>query len=148
MLDIAFDELPGRGAQEMLARQRRSRQGERHSVLELIAETVSAARLIERRSRPHAAGERLIEHPAIQHDVHGTVRRFHLNRAEHIVPKPDDLAQDRIEIGRPVASDQGLRIGRCRRLAEEENDFHCAAHLELERGLQSAAGIEAGTNPL
>ncbi len=73
---------------------------------------------------------------------------FTLNRAEHIVPKPNDFAKDRIEISRPIASDQGLRIGRCRCLAEEEDDFHRAARLELERGLQSAAGIEAGTDPL
>ena len=122
--------------------------GERHAVLKLVAEAVGAARLIERRSRPHAAGERLIEQPAIEHDVHRPVRRFHLDRAEHVVPMLHDLAKDRVEIGRAVARDQGLRVGRRRRLAEEEDDLHRLVRLELDRGLQGAAGIEAGADPL
>jgi len=52
-----------------------------------------------------------------------TVRRFHLERAEQIVPIRNDFAQDRIKIGCPVAGDQGSRIGRRRCLAEEENDI-------------------------
>src|SRR6266568_2252121 len=70
MLNIAFDELPSGGAQEMFSRHRRSRQRKCRSVLKLVAETISAARLIKRRSRPQAAGERLIEQPAVEHDVH------------------------------------------------------------------------------
>ena len=148
VLKVALDELPGRGAQEMRARERRSRQRERHPVLELVAETVGAARLVERRACPHAAGERLVEQPAIQHEVHRPVRRSHLHRAQHIVPVVHDAAQDRIEIGGPVASDQGLRIGRGRRLAEEEDELHRLPRLELDRRLQGAAGVEAGAHPL
>ena len=39
---------------------------ERHHVLELVAEAVGAARLVERRARPDAAGERLVEQPAVE----------------------------------------------------------------------------------
>ena len=99
MLHVAFDELTRRGAQQVLARECRLRQRERHAVLQLVAETVGAARLVERRARPHAAGERLVEQPAVEHDIHGTVGRFHLDRAEHFVPEPDDRIQDGVEIG-------------------------------------------------
>ena len=55
-------------------------QAQRHRVLQLVAESVGAARLIKCRPRPHAAGERLIEHPAIEDDVQRAVRRLHLHR--------------------------------------------------------------------
>ncbi len=122
MLNIAFDELPSGGAQEMFARHRRSRQRKCHPVLKLVAETVSAACLIKRRSRPHAADDRLIEQPAIEHDVHRPVRCGHLNGAEHVVPMLHDLAKDRVKIGSAVARDQRLRVGRGGCLAEEENE--------------------------
>ena len=46
------------------------RQRERHAVLQLVAEAVGAARLVEGRARPDAAGERLVEQPAVEQDVH------------------------------------------------------------------------------
>src|SRR5439155_11760367 len=52
MLDVTLDELSAGCAQQMLARQSRPGQGERHCVLKLIAETVGAASLIKGRSRP------------------------------------------------------------------------------------------------
>ena len=73
----------------------RSGSDERHAVLQLVAKAVGAARLIERRAGPDAAGERLIEQPAVQHDVHRPIGRLHLDRAEHILPVPTDLGQTR-----------------------------------------------------
>ena len=52
MLHVAFDELPGGGAQDMLARQVGLGDHQRHDVLQLVAEAVGAARLIEGRARP------------------------------------------------------------------------------------------------
>ena len=52
MLDIAFDELSRSGAQQMLAGQRGPRRGERHAILQLIAEAIGAAGLIESGTRP------------------------------------------------------------------------------------------------
>src|SRR5216684_5959088 len=106
MLDVALDELSAGSAQQMLASQVGSGQSQRHSILKLVAESVRAAGLIERRSRPHAADERLIEHPAIEDDVQGPVRRLHLNHSKHIVPVLDHYVKDRIEIDRPVAAQQ------------------------------------------
>ena len=86
MLHVAFDELPRGGAQEMLARDLRLRHAQRHHVLKLIAKAVRAARLVEGRPRPHAAGERLVEQPAVEQNVHRAIGRLHLNRAEDVVP--------------------------------------------------------------
>ena len=86
MLHVALDELPRGGAQQVLARHRRPRGGQRHAVLQLVAEAIRAARLVESRARPDAAGQRLVQQPAVQHDIHRPVGRLHLDRAEHLVP--------------------------------------------------------------
>ena len=130
------------------ARQRRLRHRERHHVLELVAEAVGAARLVERRARPDPAGERLVEQPAVQQDVHGAIGRPHLHRAEDVVPVRGHRAQDRVEVGGAVARDQRLRLGSRRRLAEQEDDLGRAVRLELERRLQGAAGIETGADSI
>ena len=79
---------------------------QRHAVLQLVAKAVGAARLIERRARPDAAGERLVEQPAVQHDVHGPVGRLHLDCPEQRLPVVRHLGQDGVEIGRAIAADQ------------------------------------------
>ena len=71
----------------------RPRDHERHHVLELVAESVGAARLVEGGARPDAAGERLVEQPAVEQQVHGAVRRRHLDGAEHVVPLGRDVRQ-------------------------------------------------------
>ena len=124
------------------------RHGERHAVLKLVAETVGAARLIEGRARPEAAGQGLVEQPAVQQDVHGAIRRLHLHRAERLLPIARDLAMDGVEIGGAIARDQGPRLGGVAGLAEEEDDLGRAIALELDRRLQGRAGIEAGADAL
>ena len=42
--------------------------------------------LIEGGSGPDPAGERLVEKPAVEHDVHGAVRRLDLDGADDVVP--------------------------------------------------------------
>src|SRR5665213_1153546 len=69
MLHVTLDELAACCAQQMLARESRQRQRQRHSVLQLIAKAVGAAGLIEGGSRPHPAYQRLIERPSIEHEV-------------------------------------------------------------------------------
>ena len=123
MLNIAFDELSSGGAQEMFARRSGSRQRKCHDVLKLVAETVSAACLIKRRSRPNAADGRLIEQPAIEHDVHRPVRRAHPGGAQDIVPMLHDVAKDRLKIGPAVTDDQRLRVSCSGCLAEKENNL-------------------------
>ena len=99
VLDVALGELAAGGADQMLACQRRADRGQRHAVLKLVAESVGAARLIEGGPRPDAAGERLIEQPTVQHDVHRPVGRLDLHRAEDVLPMGAHLIQHRVEIG-------------------------------------------------
>ena len=86
MLHVAFDELPRGGAQQMCARQIGPRYAKRHHILQLVAETIGAARLVEAGARPDAAGQRLIGQPAVQENVQRTVRCLHLYRAENVDP--------------------------------------------------------------
>src|SRR6202034_4867113 len=110
MLDVALSELSSGGAQQMLTRQGGPAKSERHAILKLVAESVGTARLIKGRSCPHAAGERLIEHPAIEDDVQGAVGRLDLNHSEHIVPLLNHRAEHHVEIHRPITKQQCLRL--------------------------------------
>jgi len=65
MLDVAFDELPPGGAEQMLPGELRPRQQQRHHVLQLIAEAERSARLVIARARPEAAAHVLIDEPPI-----------------------------------------------------------------------------------
>ncbi len=95
VLDVALDELAGGGAQDVLARHRGLRIHERHDVLQLVAESVRAARLIECRARPHAARERLVERPAIHHRVERGLRRADADDREPPLPLFDRLVHRR-----------------------------------------------------
>src|SRR5580692_2451644 len=123
----------------MLPRKVRPHDGKCHSVLQLVAKAVCAAGLIESCACPDAAGERLIEHPAIEDDVQRPVWRFHLDRAEYVLPMLDDLPIDCVEIGVAVANEQRL-CGRCGfGFTQEENDLRGLAWFQCNRCLQSAA---------
>ncbi len=69
------------GAQQMLAQQAGLGMHQRHRVLQLVAEAERAAGLVEARPRPHAAGERLIDQPAVGQEIDGRVGRFDMHRA-------------------------------------------------------------------
>jgi hypothetical protein len=123
MLNVALDELLRRGSQDVVARQLWPRNGERHGVLELIAEAIGTARLIETRSPPIAASKRLIEKPAVEKDVHRAVRRPDLHSAEHVLPESNHVAVNRREIGCAIALDQFTRFGGTGRLPQEKDDL-------------------------
>ena len=59
---------------------------QRHRVLQLVAEAERAAGLVEAAARPHAAGERLVEQPAVGQHVERRVGRFDLHRAQRAAP--------------------------------------------------------------
>ena len=127
MLHVALDELPRRRAKQVLARQIGPGGGERHAVLQLIAKAIGAAGLIEGGARPDAAGERLIEQPAVEHDVHRPVGSLDLNRAQGLVPEARDRCFEGVEIGGAIALDRRARLLARGRVAEEEDDFGHAA---------------------
>ena len=67
MLHVAFAELMRRGAQQMLARQRRFGMHQRHHILQLVAEAKCAAGLIKASAAPETAAQGLIQEPAVGH---------------------------------------------------------------------------------
>ena len=105
------------------ARSRRAH-GERHHVLELIAEAVRAARLVERRARPDAARERLVEQPAVEQQVERPVGRLHLHAPTGCRPSASPTARSVASTSAvAVARDQRARLVGGRGLAEQEHDL-------------------------
>ena len=148
MLHVAFDELARGGPQKMRARQIRPRHAKRHHVLQLIAEPVGAACLVETGARPDAARQRLIRQPAVQENVQRTVRSLHLYGSQSLVPLPRDRAQHGIEIRRAIFHQKRFGFRLRRRLTEKENDLGYAGGTQPDRRLQRAAGIEPGADPV
>ena len=89
----------------------RPRYAQRHHVLQLIAETIGAACLVEGRPRPYAAGQRLIGQPAVEEDIHRPVRRLDLHGPGDVVPLLGHRGEDRVEVGLAVLCDKRLRLG-------------------------------------
>ena len=92
MLDVASTNW--RPAAQQMPRASGIAVADRHHVLQLVAETVSAARLIEAGPRPDAAGERLVEQPADYHDVERSVGSLDLDIADDRFPEALHLRQD------------------------------------------------------
>jgi hypothetical protein len=65
VLDIPFDELAPGCTEQVLAGDCSLGDRKRHYILKLVAETISAAELIERRPSPNATGESLIKEPVV-----------------------------------------------------------------------------------
>ena len=99
----------------MLPRQSRPGGHEGDDILELVAETVRAPGLVERRPRPQPACERLIHEPTVQHDVHGAIWSAHLDGPKGVVPEAGDVAQRRLVVGRSSAANEvdGFRFPAC-----------------------------------
>ena len=144
MLHVALGELAAGGAQNMAAGGLRPREGQRHAVLQLVAEAVGAAGLIERRARPDAAGEGLIQQPAVEHDVHRAVRRFHLDGTQCGAPVLGDFQQHGIQIRLAITLDQCPR-SLCRwALTDKGDDFNAFAGSQFDACLQGRARVHAG----
>ena len=86
MLDIAFLELAARAEEQLLAHQMRLGMDERHHVLQLIAETEGASRLVVSAPRPKTAGQSLVQEPAVGQHVERRVGSFHMHGAESVIP--------------------------------------------------------------
>ena len=70
----------------------------RQRILQLVAEAERAARLVEGRARPDAAGEALVGQPVVDHRVERLVGRLDLQRVEEAAPVALVLGQALVEI--------------------------------------------------
>src|ERR1700693_967369 len=145
MLNVTLGELMSGAEQHLLASDRSFRDGKGHHVLQLIAETVSAAQLIESGSRPNAAGERLIEQPAIQNYVHAFVGSVYLHCAERVVPLVKDVPENLVKVCGAITIEKVARFFFGFGLAEEKNYFHPSPGAQLDDRLQGGAGIQGCT---
>ena len=142
VLHIAFGKLPSCGAQQMLARHRGPAEGQRHAILQLVAKSVGPAGLIEPGPRPDAAGQRLVQQPAVQHHIHRPVGRADLHRAQEVRPVPGDIGHERVDVG---AADLGnQRAGRLGavRLPDLEHQVHRGTGGQDDLPLQRRAGVK------
>ena len=95
VLHVAFWELLSGTPEQMLSHDLRLCMHQRHGVLQLIAESECAAGLVIAAARPKAAGQCLIEQPAIRKHVQRRVRCFDLHGAQRVLP----VASHAIECG-------------------------------------------------
>ena len=148
MLHIALLELAGRGAEQVLAGQGRLRMHQRHHVLQLIAETVGAAGLVEARPAPQPAAQGLVQQPAVRHHVHRGIRRIDVHRAEGPVPMgPDALECEAAGIRAAKAVDEALQFTGIACDAQAEARFPLLSVGQVEHHLHRAAGVQSRPDP-
>ena len=142
VLHVPLLELPARRPQDLLAEQFRRGMHQSHGILKLIAETVRAARLIEGRARPHPAGKRLIEQPAVDQSIDGWIGGFYLNAPQPVTPGGVHLC----ECGRSplyAAKAHHKLLGNAEALRSTAGENHRPAFpiFEFDACLQRNAGI-------
>src|SRR4029077_20044611 len=142
MLDVTLDELVRGRAQQMLARHCAFCQGQGHHILELVAEAISSAQLIERRASPNAAAERLIQEPTIQHQIQIVFGCGDLNRTENVVPSANYVAQDLVQIYGAIAIEQFAGSISVFRFTKKKPDFPPRARAQFKPGLQGRTWVE------
>ena len=117
-----------------------------HHILQLVAEAVGAARLIERGTPPDAAGERLVEQPAIEQQVHGGIGRLDLHSTQNLFPLVLRSLPGRGDFFRALeALDNRQRCGTVFTLAEHEMELLLRRRAASRR---AAAAPHRGRIPL
>ena len=105
--------------------------------------------MIEGGASPDAATERLIEEPAIHHEINGENWSLDLNRGEEPIPPIACLFERAFDvICIAILLNQAPGVIGIIRLPEHTNYGFFFAGAEFKFGLQSAAGIEARTDAL
>src|SRR5207249_975799 len=104
VLHITFYKLSRSRAQNVVARNFRRGVHESHDILQLIAESIGATRLIKSRATPKPATQCLIEQPAVQQKIRGQLRSFYFNRAQEPIPPTAGYLQSGFDISRIAKS--------------------------------------------
>src|SRR3990170_931118 len=145
MLDITLLELMGCAQEEMLTHEPRLGVDERHHVLQLVAETEGAPRLVVSAAGPKTARERLVQEPAIGQDINGRVGCFHLHCAKRVIPVLPHLFERAARDGRsPETTHQFAGVIGISSCAEPEDDLALLPVGQIEGNLDSGTGIQSG----
>src|SRR5512143_4091335 len=86
VLNVSLPELTGRASKQMLAQKVRLGVNQRHGVLQLVAESEGASRLVVPAPGPETARKILVKEPPVGQDVDGRVGGFHLYGPESPLP--------------------------------------------------------------
>ena len=143
VLNVSLDELTGCRVQDVFPNESGSRQQQRQRILQLIAEPERAARLVESRSSPDPARQRLVEQPAVQHQVHRTIRRPDVDYAKKIVPircRPAERLVHDVAIAVPL--DEIPRVRLVLGIAKDANQYLFFAGTEVDTHANRPARIE------
>src|SRR4051794_2035240 len=108
---------------------------ERHPILYLIPEPISAAQLVEARACPHPTSQSLIQQPPVEREIPLGLGRFYLQGSEHLIPLRCDFGQNFAWIRRPVLVNQLSRVLRIVRFAKQEADDHPRSRRQLNNRL-------------
>ncbi len=149
VLHVSFEELPGRGRQNVRSRKVRREVKERERILQLIAISERAARLVQRGAAPESAAQRLVGQPAIQQKIDGEQRGAYLQRSESIVPPATRFRQRLLHLRRRIVA--GDDLSHCvdiRNLAHQEGHFGLLSGLDRNRKLERGGRIEPGPSSI
>ena len=142
VLDVALLELARRAKQQLRAHELRRGVRKRHRVLQLVAESERAARLVVPAPAPEPATDHLVQQPAVGERVQRLVRRLDLERAEQAPPLLPHRTERRVRrAGLAERAHERAGFVRVGRGAEAEDDLPRLPVLELERDLDRGAGI-------
>src|SRR6202521_5758504 len=110
VLNVTLCELARRSPQEVFSSNFTFSDAESHPILELVAEPIRSAHLVEGRASPDATTQRLVKQPAIHQNIHRPLRRGDLYTAEHVVPPGYHLTQHRVEVSGAIGFEQLARL--------------------------------------
>ena len=147
VLDIALDELPARGQQQMGAVQVGACIDQGHHVLELIAEADRAAGLVVAGAAPQARTHRLVQQPPVDDQVERVVGRVHGDRTQDAIPLLGDLAQAILDgLRRSAPLDERSHVVGRHRFAQQEYDASGLGRRQRDLRVQRRARIESGAH--
>ena len=122
----------------------RPREEKRQHVLQLIAEAVSAAWLIERPSRPDAAADVLVQQPAVDEHVERVVGGPHPDSVERVIPpRLHVLERHASAVGVSMVGYELTHVIDIASLAQEKDDGMGSAGLEYALHVQGRARVVA-----
>jgi hypothetical protein len=148
VLHVSLAELPGGAEQQVRPYQARFGMDQRHAVLQLVAIAKGAPRLVIAAARPQAAGQGLVDQPAVGQHVHGRVRGVYLHGAEGVLPAEADFCEGLVGSGdAPEACHQVVGLIGVAPHAQAEHPLPGVAGLKGDADLEGPAGVEAATDP-
>ena len=142
---VAFSELALSGVEYLAAGNGRVDRKQGQYVLELVAEAKCPAGLIESRPTPDAAGEGLVEHPAVEDQIGSWFGGMHLHCTEQVIPEhPGTLQSSPHVSGVMVFPGQLKGMFLIAPLPQHKVDLFNRAGEQIEVQLEDSAWILAG----